>query len=434
MILFVSFLLSFLIFFPPDGLCKATASTFYVDDDYDNATFGWGVDHFGKIQDAIGATTDGDTVQVFSGTYYEQITVNKSITLLGEDSFGSEDTTTIYTQEVVDNVVTISADQVNISGFTIKGKWSSTKGIYINSNNNTISINTIKEVRTGIYLRDSSNNILISNTIKDINRVGIRLYDFASKNNIISENIIKNNGDSGVVIYNPSDNIISNNTITNNNGYGLELIKSLNNSVSKNIIKGNSNGGIYISQSSNNNVMENNISNNNEQGIFLWRTSNNIITSNKITNHNIGINISKYSTNDQISNDNIFSNNNINIQVQGEYKSITEKDKFQILPVISYIILLTVLIEIVISLTLRKKIYSILKNKFPEKFVELGQPSVRKAHNVRASRNILLGKLETNKDAELKRYVNLFRGSWIISTVIIIALILIAISVFLIAG
>ena len=423
-VLFCIFLFSFFITYMPIGFCESPdINTLYVDDDYDNTTEGWGVDHFNKIQDAIDAATDGDTVYVYSGMYYEHITVDKPMNLLAEN------TTTIYTQEVVDNVVTISADQVNISGFTIKGKWSSTKGIYINSNNNTISMNTIKEVRTGIYLRDSSNNTLINNTIRDINHVGIRLYDFASKNNIISENIIKNNGDSGIVIYNPSNNMISNNTITNNNGYGLELIKSSNNSVSKNIIKGNSNGGIYISQSSNNNVIENNISNNNEQGMFLWRTSNNIITSNKITNHNIGIKISEYSINDQISNDNTFSNNNINIQVQGDYKSITEKDKFQILSIMSYIILLVAIVEILALSTLQRRMFNRLEIRHPKKYEQLPKTSKNKLSRIRANWYILLGKLETD-DAILKKHIKLFKAVWITGVIIFIALIIIALFLF----
>ena len=47
---------------------------------------GSGPDNYTTIQGAINDANDGDTVFVYNGTYYENIVVDKSINLVGEDN------------------------------------------------------------------------------------------------------------------------------------------------------------------------------------------------------------------------------------------------------------------------------------------------------------------------------------------------------------
>ncbi|HEC88506.1 MAG TPA: hypothetical protein ENI52_04225, partial [Thermoplasmata archaeon] len=55
----------------------------WVDDDFDALTPGWGVTHFDKIQDGVDNVAVGGTVHVAAGTYTEQLTINKTLTLQG---------------------------------------------------------------------------------------------------------------------------------------------------------------------------------------------------------------------------------------------------------------------------------------------------------------------------------------------------------------
>jgi hypothetical protein len=67
---------------------------------------------YAKIQEAINAASEGDTIQVKAGTYQENLTIIKRLTLQGE----GKDKVTIQ-----GTVTILSAKLVTLSGFTFKG-------------------------------------------------------------------------------------------------------------------------------------------------------------------------------------------------------------------------------------------------------------------------------------------------------------------------
>ena len=75
---------------------------------------GGGPGNYTTIQGAIDDANRGDTIYVYSGTYYEHIGVNKPLTLSGENRV-----TTIVDGGGIGTVVRVSTDWVNITGFTI---------------------------------------------------------------------------------------------------------------------------------------------------------------------------------------------------------------------------------------------------------------------------------------------------------------------------
>ena len=172
-----------------------------------------GTADYTSIQDAIDNASDGDTIFVFSGIYYENVVVNKSINLTGENR-----DTTIIDGSGIGDVVNITADGINISGFTIRNSssgWGA--GIKISSSNNTIYNCAISNNDRGTHVYNSNNNTISNCIISNNNRFGIRIN--YSSGNIIRGNIVKNN-EIGIGL-DCNDSIVADNIISNNTGIGI---------------------------------------------------------------------------------------------------------------------------------------------------------------------------------------------------------------------
>jgi len=148
---------------------------------------GTGPENYTKIQDAINDSVDGDTVFVYddSSPYFENIIVNKSINLIGEDKH-----TTVIDGRGSGDVVSVSMDWVNISGYTIRNSgdghsFPPNAGIKINSNFNTITGNTISNNNYAIYLYHAYKNIIQKNNLLNNERDA---FFFGSSNNQWNQN------------------------------------------------------------------------------------------------------------------------------------------------------------------------------------------------------------------------------------------------------
>jgi len=137
------------------------------------------------IKDAINDAEEGDTIYVYMGTYYENIVIDKTINLVGED----KENTIIDGQEKTD-VIKIISNYVNITGFTIRnaGFYLYNNGIDIDSSYNTIANNIIQRCRCGIALELWANNCEIFQNTLEENSFGILIYSINENNNIIYEN------------------------------------------------------------------------------------------------------------------------------------------------------------------------------------------------------------------------------------------------------
>jgi parallel beta-helix repeat protein len=177
--------------------------------------------NYTSIQDAVDNASDGDTVFVYNGTYYEEdLVINKSISLIGED----KNTTIIDGNR--SKWYTIFIDEslfgVTINGFTIVGGLRS--GIsMIGSGFCIFENNVIHSNYYGIELWGEycTNNIIRNNNISN-NYIGIYIYIGSNYNNI-SYNLISNNLHAGINTEVPSVcNNISFNHISNNQ-YGIRF-------------------------------------------------------------------------------------------------------------------------------------------------------------------------------------------------------------------
>lgn len=230
---------------------SAGADILYVNETGSNGAFT-------SIQDAINASSDGDTVYVFNGTYHENIIVNKTINLTGEDR-----DITIINGSDKQHIVVLKSDFINISEFTIRcggvGAWPNViSGLVLeNVTNCIISDNIISDCYPGINLYYTHDNIITGNNISS-NEDGIWLK--YSSHNTINYNTFMYN-DIAIDGENAgSNNIISHNEISYN-AEGIWFLYTSDNLVSYNNCTNIDWFGIYIDYTDNINILNNNCSN-----------------------------------------------------------------------------------------------------------------------------------------------------------------------------
>lgn len=252
-------------------LDRAASNMLVVPDDY--ATIGW----------AVGNATAGDTVYVKSGTYNESVSIDKPLSLIGEDM-----SNTIILSEGTrgsGHTISVKADNVTISGFTITSYHPFHSlyyfyGIGIRGSNCNITGNIIENCREGIVSSASVHSVIISkNIIRDTTAgMGI-LFIYAAPyqititdNNITSttygigvqggysyvisgNNVLDNGGGIGI---RGSDSTITGNNVVSNRGPEGIRIEGSNNTVSGNYVADNVVGVRFTGSNTTDNLFYNN--------------------------------------------------------------------------------------------------------------------------------------------------------------------------------
>jgi nitrous oxidase accessory protein len=220
-----------------------------------------------SIQEAINNATDGDVVNVSSGHYYERLTMNKTLTLQGENV-----STTVIDGNSSGTVVDVTSENVTIAGFTIQGSGCGCSGY------------------AGVYGESSSRGLNLTGNSVANNGFGIRLY--GTSNVVLSHNIIMNCSYAAVEITFSFDNSIVRNMIVDNN-YGLDLYSTAgDNIIVGNNFTGNWDFDIRIRQSSSGNVFAENEIRNSILGVRLYSSSsNNTFDANHFGSNRIGVDI-----------------------------------------------------------------------------------------------------------------------------------------------
>ncbi len=314
--------LSALVLFVLAGSTDAKGKTITVDDD--------GNGDFTTIQDAVNASADGDEIEVWEGVYRENVVVNRTLSLIGN---GSEKTT--IDGQGTGDVVTITADWCNVSGFKVKGggKGAYDAGIKTDTNHHRIFENNCSNNVYGIYFTGSNNCTIENNICSSNNDHGI--YFTGSNNCTIMNNNCSNNG-RGIGLTRTYDCTITSNTV-NNNSDGISLSRSDHCTATNNTCTANSNGiylsdyshnytimnntcsnnnyGIRLKESNDGTIMNNNCSSNNNYGIYLRDTSNCTIKNNNCPLNNNGIYLARSSV-CTIKNNTCSSNNNYAIYLR----------------------------------------------------------------------------------------------------------------------
>jgi len=194
---------------------------------------GTGPGNYSSIQEAINDTVDGDTVYVYddSSPYVENVVVDKSIVLQGEDK-----ETTIVDGSGVDSVIHVSVKDVEITGFTVinSGSMFLDAGIDVFRTDSCIVVgNIISDCHNGISLYVTSDNTVSGNTITDNDR-GIRA---SGKRSSITRNTIQNN-QRGMYLNGANFNEIVENNFMDNEGH-FNFYGALFNKIDGNYWEGN---------------------------------------------------------------------------------------------------------------------------------------------------------------------------------------------------
>lgn len=222
----------------------------FVDDDYNSSTPGWGYNHFSTVQKGIDAVEKNGTVLVSNGTYSENIIVNNSLHLLGEN----KNSTIIYGTGNGTGV-NITDNNVTIRGFTIQN-YTQGNGIIIASNMNRITDNIISGNMFGIGTYYSGNPYTPA-------------YLNNGHNTIANNRIIDNVG-GGIGISGSNNSIVRNSIAQSKFGIMLAIAESTN--ISQNTVSGND-IGIMTALSYDNMIYQNNISSNENLGVVEFCTS-----------------------------------------------------------------------------------------------------------------------------------------------------------------
>jgi len=286
------------------------------------------------IQWAIDNASEGDTVYVEAGTYYEILNVNKSINLIGT----GKDKVTIDGQDTRWGVVMyVTSDWVNVSGFKIINSHVQNRdGLGAERDSNIrlqnvrycrIENNNCSDNEKGIYLRGSDHNYIANNTCTQNYKHGISL-DY-SYSNLIFNNTCTDGYDGLYFGYYSSDNLIESNTFSNSiHGIGLaptEMDMDIYNmssldqntrgfSASENIINNNTCSncdiGIGLYYYSSTNRITNNTCISNRQGMVLDKTRKNNISKNIFrSNEKYGVQIAEESESNLVHNNDFIYNN-----------------------------------------------------------------------------------------------------------------------------
>lgn len=299
------------------------------------------LENFATIQGAIDDTdtASGHTIIVDSGTYNENVNVNKQLIIRGIDTGSGKP---IIDAGGLTDAVNISAGGTTFEGFVATNALNT--GIYISSDSNIIRDNNVSDDNSsgigisngyyntiernvangntcgiamchsgtntirdndfdsnnaGIFMFNSHDNTLTNNTangstIPPVNMrsppsyVGIHLV--RSNGNTINENYANLNSLNGIELNYSSNNILDHNTIDYNVKDGIHLENgSYGNTISDNIANNNNHAGINMIQSSVSNIIERNTANYNTCGISTCHSGTNTIRYNTIDNNNAGI-------------------------------------------------------------------------------------------------------------------------------------------------
>jgi len=259
------------------ALCLVLALAFLLvtADEGEGATLvvSGGDDTYDYIQEAIDDAKDGDTIRVFEGHYIENVVVDKRVDIIGN---GSEHTT-IY-GAYTGHAMELTADNILVVGIHFQVGYSRTyDGMVVRSNFNVISENRFSSGVNGLWLENSTNNLMLNNIFGYNTESGIALV--WSHHNTISFNQVQED----IVLHRSDHNTISNNDMSEYSSVSIHLESSDNNTIRNNTFIMSYSTTISLTDSNYNKIIDNTITSSYSSRILVENSRANHLSNNNIS-------------------------------------------------------------------------------------------------------------------------------------------------------
>jgi parallel beta-helix repeat protein len=232
---------------------------------------------YSSLQQAVDNATAGGTIYVSTGLYAEQLSVEKSISLEGENA-----STTIINSNAT--AINVSADNVSISDFTIQYSGCACFGYssvnVTDSQNTNVTNNVIVSDQFGIQVQNVSRAIIAHNKITYTGDSAISVLA-SSHLSVVKNTVTTSNG---IYLDNSNENVVQDNTISCSRGAAIMTYQAHENTFSGNdfSVTGERTNVIVLSESDNNTFFGNEIASYSTNGLFFWQSNNNSIFHNNL--------------------------------------------------------------------------------------------------------------------------------------------------------
>jgi parallel beta-helix repeat protein len=265
-------------------------------------------DDYASIQEAVDNSVDGNVVLVKRGTYNGSVSINKRITLIGEDK-----TNTVIWGDwsLGGTVVLVEHDDVVVEKLTLKAAYDAGphgRGVHLLNVKgcNVSECNFVTSV--GVWLYGASDNTVENNKIDGTKAgmppvYGIKLQN-SDDNRLVSNNVIEYDGGFGISLESSDRNVLAENRLFNN-FHGIWVSNSHNNSVTDNTVTVTLDVFLRIAE----NVMQG------CYGIRIYGSSGNSITGNSFVDCPKGIRICSSSCYNLVENNSILGSRYVGVEV-----------------------------------------------------------------------------------------------------------------------
>jgi nitrous oxidase accessory protein len=264
-------------------LLPAVAAVLHVGEEKTHAT----------LAAAIDAATDGDTIIVHQGIYQESgLKVNKPIKLNGSDW-------PVIDGRGNDEIITITAPGVEISGFEIRNSGVSSlndlAGIKVSETRNaTVSNNRLRHCNFGIYLSKANDCRIMDNDVQGSpggeQESGNGIHLWSCEDITVTGNTVRDHRD-GIYLEFANKSVIEHNTVHDNLRYGLHYMFSHDSAYRHNRFERNG-AGVAVMYTRNVEMSSNHFVNNwgsSAYGLMLKDMTDGRITGNTFERNSIAI-------------------------------------------------------------------------------------------------------------------------------------------------